>query len=66
MHHKLIITTAMSEAQTHYHINDAHQIGSVLLKKEDAFFGLGPLTTGIYMKGLVRLWDEIQGHAMNF
>jgi hypothetical protein len=66
MHYKLIITTAMSERETHYHINTAPQISSVLLKKEDAFFGLELLTTGVYIKGLVRLRDEIQGHVINF
>jgi hypothetical protein len=66
MHHKLIITTAMSERETHYHINTAHRISSVLLKKEDVFFGLELLTTGIYIRGLVGLWDEAQGDAVNF
>jgi hypothetical protein len=66
MHHKLIITTALSETEIHYHINTAHQIGSVLLKKGDVYFGLKLLTTGVYVQRLVRLWDEIKGHAINF
>jgi hypothetical protein len=64
VHHKLIITTAMSGTEKHYHINTAHQIGSVLLKREEAFFRLELLKTGVYIKGLVRMWDEIQGHAI--